>query len=301
MTREELQRAIVEPARKVGLTFEEGLVEDILDDVGSEPGNLPLLEFVLAMLWERRRGGGMHHAAYQAIGKVQGAIAQRADEVYGRLTPESQAAGRRALIKLVRPGEGTEDTRRRAVLQDLGAAAKPVIAELVQERLLATDRDVTGREVVGVTHEALIQRWDRLRRWVDEDREFLRTLEQIRGALRHWEENGKDPSLLLAPGRQLAEGADLLDKRGNELEAEIVQFVRASREGRTRRFPPQNKLADDWRASACSGGRARDRHARVRLSPTGRGVDATCRSSASGVAGRRSSKGIRRATSNGAD
>src|SRR3712207_4130063 len=47
MQREELERAIVEPARLVGHAFEDGLVENILDDVGAEPGGLPLLEFLL--------------------------------------------------------------------------------------------------------------------------------------------------------------------------------------------------------------------------------------------------------------
>ena len=45
MTREELRRAIIEPAEKVGLRIEEGLDHRILDEVGEEPGSLPLLEF----------------------------------------------------------------------------------------------------------------------------------------------------------------------------------------------------------------------------------------------------------------
>ena len=54
MVREELQEAIERSAEKVGLRFETGLVERILDDAGEEPGNLPLLEFVLKELWARR-------------------------------------------------------------------------------------------------------------------------------------------------------------------------------------------------------------------------------------------------------
>ena len=54
MTQEELERAIVKPARRVALTFEPGLVRRILDDVGEEPGNLPLLEFALTELWAQR-------------------------------------------------------------------------------------------------------------------------------------------------------------------------------------------------------------------------------------------------------
>ena len=56
MTRQELECAIRKPAEKIQLEFEAGLVGRILDDVGDEPGNLPLLEFVLTELWEKRRG-----------------------------------------------------------------------------------------------------------------------------------------------------------------------------------------------------------------------------------------------------
>jgi len=51
MQRDELQLAIEQPARAVDADFESGLVARILDDVGEEPGNLPLLAFVLQKLW----------------------------------------------------------------------------------------------------------------------------------------------------------------------------------------------------------------------------------------------------------
>jgi energy-coupling factor transporter ATP-binding protein EcfA2 len=56
MTREEVGFAIRKPAERMQLEFEPGLVWRILDAVGDEPGNLPLLEFVLKELWENRHG-----------------------------------------------------------------------------------------------------------------------------------------------------------------------------------------------------------------------------------------------------
>jgi hypothetical protein len=72
MIRRELEWTVVEPARKVGLKFEPGLVERILEDVGDEPGDLPLLEFALTKLWNRRRGGMLTHQAYEDIGECRG-------------------------------------------------------------------------------------------------------------------------------------------------------------------------------------------------------------------------------------
>jgi hypothetical protein len=54
MTPGELREAVTGPAHVVGVDFEPGLVERILDDVGDEPGNLPLQEFVLDELWKAR-------------------------------------------------------------------------------------------------------------------------------------------------------------------------------------------------------------------------------------------------------
>src|SRR5262249_20694006 len=163
----ELRRAVEKPAGEVGIQFEPGLVDRILDDVGEEPGNLPLLEFVLEMLWQRRQDGQLHHDAYEKIGGVQGAIAQRANEVYQRLSRDEQAAAHRMLIRLVRPGEGTEDTRRRAALEDFDPAAWRVVEQMADERLLVTGRDpALGKDVVEVSHEALIRRWGLLQQWI---------------------------------------------------------------------------------------------------------------------------------------
>ena len=128
MTREELRAAIEKPAEAQGAAFEAGLVERLLDDVGKEPGNLPLLEFALTLLWERLDFGWLTHAAYEAIGRVEGALARYADEVYGALAAEEQALARRIFTQLVQPGEGTEDTRRVATRADVGDAAWALVA-----------------------------------------------------------------------------------------------------------------------------------------------------------------------------
>jgi Novel STAND NTPase 1 len=93
MTRSELAETIVKPAEAVGLMFEAGLAETILDDVGEEPGSLPLLEFLLEALWKERRGPLLHYDAYQRLGRVPGAIAHRADEVFRARAHRGRTAG----------------------------------------------------------------------------------------------------------------------------------------------------------------------------------------------------------------
>jgi DNA polymerase III delta subunit len=90
MTEVELRQAIEKPAQAVGLAFESGLVDTILNDVGSEPGHLPLLEFVLRQLWEDRVGSVLRHDAYRDIGGLEGAIATRAERVFASLSEEKR-------------------------------------------------------------------------------------------------------------------------------------------------------------------------------------------------------------------
>ena len=91
MDESDLRRAIEEPARLVGASFEEGLVDTILHDVGREPGALPLLEHALLQVWERRsRTRVMTLQAYRESGGVQGALAQRAEAISTSSPPSSK-------------------------------------------------------------------------------------------------------------------------------------------------------------------------------------------------------------------
>ena len=105
MTREELECAIRKPAEKIQLEFEPGLVRRILNDVGDEPGNLPLLEFVLKELWDKRRGRVLLNETYDAIGGLQGAVATKADELFKGLSSAEQKILQRVFLRIVRPSE----------------------------------------------------------------------------------------------------------------------------------------------------------------------------------------------------
>lgn len=241
MTPQELERSITEPAEKVGLHFESGLVDRILDDVGDEPGSLPLLEFVLAALWEQRRGSTLHHDAYEHMGGVQGAIAARADAEFEKLSAEQKDAARHMLIQMVRPGEETEDTRQRAVLPVGNETALSVIRRLADARLVVTTRDAaSGAETAEVTHEALIRHWTLLRSWVDQDREFLRCKTRLETAAVLWEADKRDASRLLPGGNPLREGKGLLADRRSYLGESVIAFIEASAaadaQGRRRRL-----------------------------------------------------------------
>ena len=144
MSLDGLRQAIERPAWHAGLEFEAGLVDTILEDIKNQPGALPLLEHALLELCERRQGRLLTLKAYVESGGVEGAIAKRAEDIYQKLSPEEQEIVRRVMLRLTQPGEGTEDTRRRAPISELLThpeeqdAVDRVVGELVEARLLTT-------------------------------------------------------------------------------------------------------------------------------------------------------------------
>ena len=231
MGRAELQEVITRPAEQLHVQLEEGLTRRLIADAGEAEGNLPLLEFALTSLWVRQRERTLTHAAYEAIGGVQQALTDHAQAVYDGLTQDEQHAVRRLFLHhLVRPGEGTQDTRRRAAHSQVGREQWPLVAHLADVRLVVTGYDeVLGNETVEVIHEALIRDWALLDGWLDEDRELLLWRERLRTAQRQWEQGGRDPDGLLR-GTLLAEAAQWSSARPDALTAEEQGFIQTSQE-----------------------------------------------------------------------
>jgi hypothetical protein len=253
MNREELTQAVEQPAIQVGLAFEPGLMERLLDDVGQEPGNLPLLEFALTTLWERRRGGQLLHQVYDDMGRVQGAVAQQAEAAFQKLAPLEQQAATRVFLELVQTGECTEDTRRRAGFQEMGEGARDLVQKLADDRLLVTGRDeATGQETVEVAHEALIRHWGRLQGWLNADREFLLWRQRLRHDLEDWQRTGGDEGALLR-GASLAEAERWFSGRAEALTLREREFVQESLALRERERLNRQRQQRRWVLALASG------------------------------------------------
>jgi hypothetical protein len=227
MNADELRQAIEQPAGVRGVRFEAGLVERILADLASQPGALPLLEFALTLLWQRQESGRLTHAAYDAIGCVEGALAHYADQVLKRLSADEQQVAQRVFTQLVQPGRNTEDTRRLARRTELPPAQWELLKRLADARLVVTDQTAAGEEAAEVVHEALIQRWGQLRQWMDADRAFRNWQERLRASLGQWQQSQKDPGALLR-GAPLAEAEGWLERRLAALGESETAYIAAS-------------------------------------------------------------------------
>ncbi|WP_328318186.1 caspase, EACC1-associated type [Streptomyces sp. NBC_00388] len=217
---EELRAAVEDPAAVAGLSFDEGLVDLLLHELGGAnlpegpAGILPLLSHTMWATWRQRRGARLTFAGYQRSGGVTEAIATSADRVYERLDEAGQHAVRRMLPRLVRIDDDSVDTvrpaDRRAVLDGLPdtGAAERALGELADARLLVLDENT-----VRISHDALLRGWPMLRQWVGDDREWLRVRQQIATDAAAWRQAGDDPSLLYR-GARLAEAREAAAARG---------------------------------------------------------------------------------------
>ena len=247
---EEFERAIAGPAERVGARFEPGLLAELVADVSSEPGALPLLQYALTELYERREGSTLTQDAYGAIGGVSGALAGRAEEIYAGLGEQAQEAARQLFLRLVTLGEGAEDTRRRVERTELASmeVEQDALEEAIQQfgawRLLSFDRDPrSGIPTIEVAHEALMREWARFRRWIDSGREQVRLHRRLAAAAREWEDAGREPSYLLR-GSNLAQFDALAAESTvalTELEREFVDASRTANELELARERRQNR------------------------------------------------------------
>jgi TIR domain len=243
MRENELRAAIELPAFKVSCELEPGLTERLLADVKGQAGALPLLQFTLDELWQRREVRRLTLRAYTELGGVEGALEHRANETMQKLSQADQDLCRRIFLHLVQPGEGTEDTKRRVSYRELlpddperAEAVKRVVGILANRdaRLITTQGTGTADGAVEVAHEALIRGWKQLRQWIDADRAGLRVHRQLTEAAQEWEADGRESSFLYG-GTRLAVAREWAKTHRDELNALEAEFLAASRRKRQRK------------------------------------------------------------------
>ncbi|MDI5979846.1 nSTAND1 domain-containing NTPase [Amycolatopsis magusensis] len=231
MTNDELRHAIVRPAVEAGCTLETALVAELLAQSAGNAGALPLLSHALLETWRRRRGTTLTLAAFRAAGGIDGALAHTAESVFSGLGPAARTSVRQLFLRLTALGEGTEDTKRRVSRTELDDGATAVLDVLAENRLITV-----SAETVEIAHEALIQAWPRLRRWLTDDRAGLRIHRALTDAAQDWAASGRDPDALYRGTRlSTATGWASSEDRGlNPVEQEFLD-ASAERETRARR------------------------------------------------------------------
>jgi WD40 repeat protein/serine/threonine protein kinase/two-component SAPR family response regulator len=252
MQPDQVEEVIRGPAARVGVQVEPGLVAEIIRDVSSSPACLPLLQYVLSELFERRIEDRLTVSAYRSLGGVQGVLERGAEATYSSLDPGAQAAARQLFLRMVHVGEVGEETRRRLPLTEVHgiggrAQADESLKAFSAARLLTYDRDpITRTPTVEVAHETVISHWARYRIWIEEARADLLSHRRVATAASTWDESGEDTSYLLTGG-PLSAALEVVSGGRislNDIESRFVHESRTEDETR-KRDEEERRLHDE--------------------------------------------------------
>jgi hypothetical protein len=260
----DLKDTIAEPAKLQGHSVEERLVLKIFEDVKQEPGFLPLLEFALTKLWDKRdrHKHQLTLEEYEKLGGLAGALNLHAENVYlyqdyeeesptQERTQQEKEWIERIFLRLVRTGEGEKDTRQRQPkatllniagddpnqqqeLSELIDGEAGLVTGLVKGRLLVTGKDETGEAWIDLAHEALMEGWERFAHWRKQGQELRRLIDRVEDALREWQEQPKDDNLMM--GGLLAQVQERWPELKSDLDTAAREFYQISdAQGRQRK------------------------------------------------------------------
>lgn len=186
LTREQLHDAIVMPSRVFGGSVEPELVNQLLNTVGSEPDQLPLLQHTLARIWNITHKSDqpalMMLTHYHDIGGLTTALSQHAEEAYQELNTQQQQIAEILFRSLSEGRREHQDMRRPVKLGEVARLANvswEQVAKVV-DIFRRSDRNflmpaagipLQPASVLDISHESLIRQWQRLKTWVDKETE----------------------------------------------------------------------------------------------------------------------------------
>lgn len=236
----DLREIVEQPAKRIGLKFEDGLIDALIFDVLGDPAALSVLQFTLLKLWDRRERNHITWKAFREIGGCRGAFEKAANEMFSQLSTSEQETAKAILLRIVRPGVGREivssSVRRSGLYKHAESHAQidRAIDALAHAGLVRISGDNHGDQRIRLVNEALATKWPRLLEWLDDERAEMRQRQRLTSAAAQWKEKGEDPGALWG-GLSLEVARTYGDLNDLE-EAFICASVRASeRRNRLRR------------------------------------------------------------------
>ena len=257
LTRDQLREAIAGPIAVGGAEITPRLLQRLLNDVGDNPDQLPILQHALMRTWERWRAEGASADAavdlphYEAIGGMADALNRHAEEAYGALSERDREIARRLFQRVSERGPDNREIRRPTKLRDVCAVteadARAVIAVIDCFRegdrtfvMPPAGEPLTVDSVIDISHESLIRLWGRLREWVDEESASAARYRRLaEDAVRHEARQValyRDPELSLALAwHRRAQPNAAWAERYHPAFASAMRFLEESRRERDRR------------------------------------------------------------------
>ncbi len=219
MTREEKRAAISGPIAVGGGAISAPLSARLLNDVGDNPDQLPILQHALMRTWDywlahRQAGEPLDIEHYEAIGGMERALSRHAEEAYTELESEKSREICRQMFKLLTDREETgRGVRRPAAVNEICSVCRSSEKEVLEVidvfrkagrtfLMPPSAEKLQADSVIDISHESLMRIWTRLTRWVIEEAKSAGMYLDLARAARHYEAGKvslfRDPELSLA-------------------------------------------------------------------------------------------------------
>ncbi len=186
LLREQQREAILGPVAVGGGKISPRLVQQLLNDLGDNPDQLPIMQHALMRTWDKWEhdhdpGEPIDFRHYEAIGRMQHALSEHADEAYNELPNDRSKMIAEAMFKcLTMRGPDNRGIRRPTKIAEICAIAGAEPREVIEvvEYFRRPGRsfimpphgvELTTETVLDISHESLMRVWDRLVKWVDDD------------------------------------------------------------------------------------------------------------------------------------
>ena len=192
MTRNEVKEVIIRPIALINASISENLVTLLLDQIGNKQGQLPILQHTLMRVvdfWniESNRDCPIDIEHYNAVGGLEKALSHHADEAYSELVdPEDKLIGELIFKSLTDVSTNSKGIRRPCKLSTLAEQlniSENKILKIIDvfrssEKSFLTPKitkNLTGEDLIDISHESLMREWDRLKFWSNEEAESSKT------------------------------------------------------------------------------------------------------------------------------
>jgi tetratricopeptide (TPR) repeat protein len=211
LSREQRQAAIVGPARVYAGDVEPTLVNRLLNEMGSDPDQLPLMQHLLMRMWTYRETTTSAAAApgadatprlltvqdYMQVGGLRHALSNHADEAYGALSMQQKKIAQLMFRRLSERGEDQLDIRRPTpageiaslcdvALDEVAAVVDVFRAPGVSFLMPAWPEPIDSANILDISHESLIRQWNRLKEWAREEGQSAETYRFLEQTARRW-------------------------------------------------------------------------------------------------------------------
>lgn len=198
LLREQKRKVIEGPVAVGGGKISSRLVKRLLNDIGDNQDQLPLLQHVLMRTWDywvanREPNEPMDLRHYNAVGQLSQALSLHANEAFDELTTGERSIAEVLFKSITEKSHENLGIRRQAKVSLIAS-----LADTSDERVIAVvDRfRQTGRSFlmpahnvpihadsnIELSHESLMRIWTRLSAWVDEEHESARMYKRVSDA-----------------------------------------------------------------------------------------------------------------------